>query len=87
MQTYFFTDESPLQDYSEPEENFLNALREFREEREEKEQEIPENPNTEKISLETLLNVFGAQNKAQDANRFACHLRAENAYLEVGQTR
>lgn len=81
-QTYFFTGEGPLQDYAEPEENFLNVLKQFREEKEEKDQEIPENPNTEKISLETLLNVFRAQNKAQDANRFACHLKAENAYLE-----
>ncbi|CAK6444122.1 unnamed protein product [Pipistrellus nathusii] len=81
-QTYFFTEDSLLQDYSETEENFFNALRVSREESEEKEREIPENPNTEKISLETLLNVFRGQNKDQDANRFAFHLKAENAYLE-----
>ncbi|ELK31723.1 Sperm flagellar protein 2 [Myotis davidii] len=80
--TYFFIDESPLQNYSEPEEAFLSAYRKFIEEKEEKEPEIPENINTEKISLETLLQVFRAQNKAQNANRFAHHLRAENAYLE-----
>lgn len=85
-QTYFFTEDSLLQDYSETEENFFNALRVSREESEEKEREIPENPNTEKISLETLLNVFRGQNKDQDANRFAFHLKAENAYLEVGET-
>ncbi|XP_005872661.1 PREDICTED: sperm flagellar protein 2 [Myotis brandtii] len=81
-ETYLFTDETPLQDYSEPEEAFLSAYRKFIEEREEREPEIPENINTEKISLETLLQVFRAQNKAQNANRFAHHLRAENAYLE-----
>lgn len=85
VQTYFFTDESPLQNYSEPEETFLSTYRKFIEEREKKEPEIPENINMEKISLETLLQVFRAQNKAQNANRFAHHLRAENAYLEVGK--
>lgn len=85
VQTYFITEESPLQNYSEPEENFLSAYRKFIEEREDRKSETPQKINTEKISLETLLQVFPAQNKAQNTNRFVHHLRVENAYLEVGK--
>lgn len=84
VQTYSFTNISPIEDYPEPEENFISEERELREEGEEKEEEIPENANTEKISMETLLKVFRGGNEAQDAHRFASHLKTGNIYSEVG---
>ncbi|KAM7149843.1 sperm flagellar protein 2 isoform 2-T2 [Molossus nigricans] len=86
-ETYFFTEESPVQECPETE-NFVSGEQDLREERErrevreDKEQEVPENANTERISVETLLKVFQGQSKAQDANRFASHLMTENIYAE-----
>ncbi|XP_012413537.1 sperm flagellar protein 2 [Trichechus manatus latirostris] len=76
--TFSFTDMSPVGVSPEPEEN----IREERELKEEKEEEIPENVNTEKISIETLLKVFQGGIEAQDCDRFASHLKAENIYYE-----
>ncbi|XP_014637069.1 PREDICTED: sperm flagellar protein 2 isoform X2 [Ceratotherium simum simum] len=70
---------SPIEESPEPEENVIS---EEREEKEEKEEEILENANTEKISMETLLKVFRGGSEAQDANRFAGHLKIENIYSE-----
>ncbi|XP_008573011.1 PREDICTED: sperm flagellar protein 2 [Galeopterus variegatus] len=75
--TFFSTDMSPIEEY--PEEN---VAREEREKRDQKAEETPENVNTGKISMETLLKVFRGGSKAQDANRFACHLKMENIYGE-----
>ncbi|XP_074185319.1 sperm flagellar protein 2 [Rhinolophus sinicus] len=81
-ETNSFTNTSPIEEYPELEEHFVSEERELREERVEKEEEIPENANTEKISMETLLKVFRGGNEAQDANRFAGHLKTENIYSE-----
>lgn len=84
MQTSFFTDMSPIEEYPELEGKFMSEERELREEKEEKEEEIPENANTEKISMERLLKVFRGGKEVQDANRFTSHLQIENADSEVG---
>ncbi|XP_053454848.1 sperm flagellar protein 2 [Nycticebus coucang] len=79
------TDMSPIEEFPELDENVAKEereLKEEREDREQKEEEIPENANSEKISLETLLKVFRGGGEAQDANRFASHLRMENIYAE-----
>nr|KAF6442386.1 sperm flagellar 2 [Rousettus aegyptiacus] len=81
-ETYSFTNLSPLEEYPELEENFISEERELREERDEKEEEIPENANTEKMPMETLLKVFRGGNEAQDAHRFASHLKTGNIYSE-----
>lgn len=75
---------SPNEEFPEAEENVTREERELKEEKDEKEEEIPENANTEKISLETLLKVFGGGNEVLDANRFASYLKIENIYAEVG---
>ncbi|MEJ1275768.1 interleukin 7 receptor [Cricetulus griseus] len=76
---------SPNDDFPETEENVTREERELKEEKDErdqKEEEIPENANTEKISMETLLKVFGGGNEVLDANRFASYLKIENIYAE-----
>ncbi|XP_042117374.1 sperm flagellar protein 2 isoform X5 [Peromyscus maniculatus bairdii] len=73
---------SPNEEFPEAEENVTREERELKEEKDEKEEEIPENANTEKISLETLLKVFGGGNEVLDANRFASYLKIENIYAE-----
>ncbi|XP_021039606.1 sperm flagellar protein 2 isoform X3 [Mus caroli] len=74
---------SPIEEFPEPEESSAKEDRELKEEKDEqKEEEIPENANTEKISLETLLKVFGGGNEVLDANRFASYLKLENIYAE-----
>ncbi|EPY73379.1 hypothetical protein CB1_011123002 [Camelus ferus] len=81
--TSSLTDMSPVEEYLETKENFISEERELQEKGEEKEEEIPENANTEMISMETLLKVFGGGNETQDSNRFACPQKTENVYLEV----
>ncbi|XP_012662505.1 sperm flagellar protein 2 [Otolemur garnettii] len=79
------TDMSPIEEFPELDENVAREereLKEEREDREQKEEEIPENANSEKISLDTLLKVFRGGSEAQDADRFASHLRTENIYAE-----
>ncbi|XP_052015955.1 sperm flagellar protein 2-like [Apodemus sylvaticus] len=76
---------SPIEEFPETEESSAKEERELKEEKEErdqKEEEIPENANTEKISMETLLKVFGGGNEVLDANRFASYLKTENIYAE-----
>ncbi|XP_012974476.2 sperm flagellar protein 2 isoform X3 [Mesocricetus auratus] len=76
---------SPNDEFPETEENVTREERELKEEKDErdqKEEEIPENANTEKISMETLLKVFGGGNEVLDANRFASYLKTENIYAE-----
>ncbi|KAL1783577.1 sperm flagellar protein 2, partial [Sigmodon hispidus] len=76
---------SPNDEFPEAEDNVTREERELKEEKDErdqKEEEIPENANTEKISLETLLKVFGGGNEVLDANRFASCLKMENIYAE-----
>ncbi|XP_076772203.1 sperm flagellar protein 2 isoform X3 [Arvicanthis niloticus] len=76
---------SPIEEFTEVEESSTKDERELKEEKDErdqKEEEIPENANTEKISMETLLKVFGGGNEVLDANRFASYLKSENIYAE-----
>ncbi|XP_031216103.1 sperm flagellar protein 2 isoform X2 [Mastomys coucha] len=76
---------SPIEEFPETEEINVKEEREPKEEKDErdqKEEEIPENANTEKISMETLLKVFGGGNEVLDANRFASYLKTENIYAE-----
>ncbi|XP_051006911.1 sperm flagellar protein 2 isoform X2 [Acomys russatus] len=76
---------SPIEEFPEYEENIVKEERELKEEKDErdqKEEEIPENANTEKISMETLLKVFGGGSEVLDANRFASYLKIENIYAE-----
>nr|AAD56310.1 KPL2 [Rattus norvegicus] len=74
---------SPNEEFPEAEENSTREeLKEEKDERDQKEEEIPENANTEKISMETLLKVFGGGNEVLDANRFASYLKTENIYSE-----
>ncbi|XP_032754683.1 sperm flagellar protein 2 isoform X2 [Rattus rattus] len=74
---------SPNEEFPEAEENSTREeLKEEKDERDQKEEEIPENANTEKISMETLLKVFGGGNEVLDANRFASYLKTENIYAE-----
>nr|XP_031299761.1 sperm flagellar protein 2 isoform X1 [Camelus dromedarius] len=80
--TSSLTDMSPVEEYLETKENFISEERELQEKGEEKEEEIPENANTEIISMETLLKVFGGGNETQDSNRFARPQKTENVYLE-----
>lgn len=76
---------SPNEEFPEAEENSTREeLKEEKDERDQKEEEIPENANTGKISMETLLKVFGGGNEVLDANRFASYLKTENIYAEVG---
>jgi hypothetical protein len=76
---------SPIEEFPETEESSAKEDRELKEEKDDqKEEEIPENANTEKISMETLLKVFGGGNEVLDANRFASYLKSENIYAEVG---
>ncbi|XP_051038489.1 sperm flagellar protein 2 [Phodopus roborovskii] len=74
---------SPNDEFPETEENVTREeLKEEKDERDQKEEEIPENANTEKISIETLIKVFGGGNEVLDANRFASYLKIENIYAE-----
>lgn len=74
---------SPIEEFPETEESSAKEDRELKEEKDDqKEEEIPENANTEKISMETLLKVFGGGNEVLDANRFASYLKSENIYAE-----
>ena len=84
VQTYSFTDMSPTQECPETEGSSVSEKRELRGEREAKEEEIPADANTEKISMETLLQVFRGGNEGQGANQPASTLRRQNIYSEVG---
>ncbi|KAL6042801.1 hypothetical protein STEG23_015389, partial [Scotinomys teguina] len=71
---------SPNEEFPEAEENVTRE--ELKEDKDEKEEEIPENANTEKISVGTLVKVFGGGSEILDANRFASYLKTENIYAE-----
>lgn len=77
---------SPNEEFPEAEDitREERELKEEKDERDQKEEEIPENANPEKISMETLLKVFGGGSEVLDANRFASYLKIENIYAEVG---
>ncbi|XP_053770233.1 sperm flagellar protein 2 isoform X1 [Desmodus rotundus] len=81
-ETYSFTDMSPTQECPETEGSSVSEKRELRGEREAKEEEIPADANTEKISMETLLQVFRGGNEGQGANQPASTLRRQNIYSE-----
>ena len=77
---------SPNEEFPEAEDvtREERELKEEKDERDQKEEEIPENANPEKISMETLLKVFGGGREVLDANRFASYLKIENIYEQVG---
>ncbi|KAM5330010.1 sperm flagellar protein 2 [Glossophaga mutica] len=81
-ENYSFTDMSPVQEFPETEGNIISEKRELRGEREVKEEEIPANANTEKISMETLLQVFRGESEGQGANQPVSALRRQNIYAE-----
>ncbi|XP_054439986.1 sperm flagellar protein 2 [Pteronotus mesoamericanus] len=81
-EVFSLIDMAPIQEYPETEENIVSEKREVREEREAKEEEIPENANTEKISMETLLNVFRGGNGGWSTNQLARNLRREDSHAE-----
>ncbi|KAF6127394.1 sperm flagellar 2 [Phyllostomus discolor] len=79
-ENYSFTDMYPMQEY--PETEGIGEKRELRWEREVKEEEMPANANTEKISMETLLQVFQGGSEGQGANQPSSALRRQNIYAE-----
>ncbi|XP_026639630.1 sperm flagellar protein 2 [Microtus ochrogaster] len=75
---------SPNEEFPEAEDMTREEreLKGEKDERDQKEEEIPDNANPEKISMETLLKVFGGGSEVLDANRFASYLKIENIYAE-----